>query len=108
MVKRVASVQPPKKPKTPVSGPVRGKATIVNQRGLHARAAARLAQLAEGFDVELMVEGNGLTVSALSIMDLLLLAAAPGTEIEVIGTGKGADDAVSALVALIESGFDED
>jgi len=101
-------VKPPKKPRKSAAIPVRGQATIVNQRGLHARAAARLAQLAESFNAELTVEGNGLSVSALSIMDLLLLAAAPGTAIEVSGTGKGAREAVSALVALIEAGFDED
>jgi len=86
----------------------RGHATIVNQRGLHARAAARLAALAEGFDADITVEGNGLSVSALSIMDLLLLAAAPGTALEFSGTGENAEDAISALVALVEAGFDED
>ncbi len=101
-------VKPPKKTGKTNAAPVRGKATIVNQRGLHARAAARFAQLAESFNAELTVEGNGLSVSALSIMDLLLLAAAPGTPIEVSGTGKDAQEAVSAVVALIEAGFDED
>lgn len=87
---------------------VLGHATIINQRGLHARAAARLAALAEGFEADITVEGNGLTVSALSIMDLLLLAAAPGTALEFSGTGKNAQEAISALVALVEEGFNED
>ena len=87
---------------------MRGQATIINQRGLHARAAARLAQLAESFNAELTVEGNGLSVSALSIMDLLLLAAAPGTQVDISGTGKDAREAVSAVTALIEAGFDEE
>lgn len=87
---------------------MRGQATIINQRGLHARAAARLAQLAESFNAELTVEGNGLSVSALSIMDLLLLAAAPGTQVDISGTGKDAGEAVSAVTALIEAGFDEE
>ena len=85
-----------------------GQATIINQRGLHARAAARLAQLAESFSAELTVEGNGLSVSALSIMDLLLLAAAPGTQVDISGTGKDAREAVSAVIALIEAGFGEE
>ena len=87
---------------------LRGRATIVNQRGLHARAAGRVAQLAESFDADLTVHGNGQSASALSIMDLLLLAAAPGTPVEVSGTGKGAKEAISAVIALIEAGFDED
>jgi phosphocarrier protein len=84
------------------------QATIVNQRGLHARAAARLAALAEGFDAKIEITGNGLSVSALSIMDLLLLAAAPGTLLEVSATGKNAKAAVTAVVKLIEAGFGED
>jgi phosphocarrier protein len=90
------------------SGAVRRSVTIVNQRGLHARAAARLARLAEGFACEVTVHGNGLSVSALSIMGLMLLVAGPGTEIEVAATGTEADAAVAALVAFVEAGFDED
>ena len=104
-------MKPSKSPGKPGKGgvaPVRGQATIINQRGLHARAAARLAQLAESFNAELTVEGNGLSVSALSIMDLLLLAAAPGTQVDISGTGKDAREAVLAVTALIEAGFDEE
>ena len=101
------SKSPGKPGKTGVA-PVCAQATIINQRGLHARAAARLAQLAESFSAELTVEGNGLSVSALSIMDLLLLAAAPGTQVDISATGKDAREAVSAVTALIEAGFDEE
>jgi phosphocarrier protein len=87
---------------------VRRTATIVNQRGLHARAAARVAGLAERFATEITVSANGISVSALSIMGLMLLAAGPGTEVEISASGRAADEAVSALVALIEAGFDED
>ena len=87
---------------------VRRSVTVVNQRGLHARAAARLAKLAEGFKCEITVHGNGLSVSALSIMGLMLLGAGPGTAIEISATGSQAKAAVSALVALVEARFDED
>jgi phosphocarrier protein len=89
-------------------GIVRRTATIVNQRGLHARAAARVAKLAEQFALQVTVSANGVSVSALSIMGLMLLAAGPGTEVEISASGKAADEAVAALVALIEAGFDEE
>lgn len=89
------------------NGVVRRTATIVNQRGLHARAAARVAKLAEQYAAEITVSGNGISVSALSIMGLMLLAAGPGTEIEISAVGTAASEAVSALAALIEAGFDE-
>ena len=83
-------------------------ATICNQRGLHARAAARIAKLAQGFSADISVGANGLTVSALSIMGLMLLAAGPGTKVEIKATGAAAEEAVAALVTMIESRFDED
>jgi len=86
---------------------VRRTATIVNQRGLHARAAARVAKLAEQYAAEITVSANGISVSALSIMGLMLLAAGPGIEVEISGTGTAANEAVAALVALVEAGFDE-
>jgi len=82
--------------------------TICNQRGLHARAAARIAKLAEGFSADISVGANGLTVSALSIMGLMLLAAGPGTDVEIGATGTAAEEAVAALAALIEMRFDEE
>jgi phosphocarrier protein HPr len=82
--------------------------TICNRRGLHARAAARIAKLAEGFSADISVGANGLTVSALSIMGLMLLAAGPGTNVEIDATGAAAEEAIAALVAMIETGFDED
>jgi len=82
--------------------------TICNQRGLHARAAARIAKLAEGFSADISVAANGLTVSARSIMGLMLLAAGPGTDVEIGATGAAAAEAVAALAAMIETRFDED
>ncbi len=82
--------------------------TIVNRRGLHARAAARLVKLAGDFDAEIMVGKDGAEVSGLSIMGLMMLAAAPGTQIELCATGNQATEAVDAIAALVAAGFDED
>jgi phosphocarrier protein HPr len=84
------------------------KVTIVNQRGLHARAAAKFAKLAEQFDADINVEASGLKVSALSIMGLMLLAAGPGTEISISSDGREAEAGLAALIALVESRFDEE
>ena len=82
--------------------------TIVNRRGLHARAAARFVKLAGEFDADITVAKDGAMVSGLSIMGLMMLAAAPGTQIGVSATGKQAEQAVEAIVALVTAGFDED
>ena len=87
---------------------IRRTATIVNRRGLHARAAARLAKLAEQHATDITVSANGISVSALSIMGLMLLVAGPGTEVEISASGVAAEKAVAGVVALIEAGFDED
>lgn len=90
---------------------IRRNVEIVNKRGLHARAAARFAKLADEFDVDIMVTGNGMTVSALSIMGLMMLAAGPGSSIEIAGPEENparAKKAVAALSALVEAGFDEE
>ena len=86
---------------------VRARAVIRNQRGLHARAAARFVKLAFEFDAEITVAKNGTTVSGRSIMGLMMLAAGPGTELLICGTGPDAARAVEALAALVSSGFDE-
>jgi phosphocarrier protein len=83
------------------------RATIVNQRGLHARPAAKLAKLAQSFDADIRVAAKGHDVSALSIMGLMMLAAAPGTELEISATGNDAAAAVEAVAAFIDHGFDE-
>ena len=87
---------------------VRRVAMICNQRGLHARAAARFVKTAGQFDAEVRVRKNGTEVSGRSIMGLMMLAAAPGTVIELSGSGAEAEPAVAALVQLIECKFDED
>jgi phosphocarrier protein HPr len=83
-------------------------ATICNQRGLHARAAARFVKTAGLFDADVRVRKNGTDVSGRSILGLMMLAAAPGTVIELAATGPQAEAAVTALAKLIECKFDED
>ena len=83
-------------------------ATICNQRGLHARAAARFVKTAGLFNAEVWVRKNGTEVSGRSIMGLMMLAAAPGTVIRLAATGPDAEAAVTALANLVECKFDED
>ncbi|HXR87965.1 MAG TPA: HPr family phosphocarrier protein [Stellaceae bacterium] len=85
----------------------RRKAIICNRRGLHARAAAKFVKLAFEFDAEVTVAKGDSAVSGRSIMGLMMLAAGPGTEIELAATGPDAERAVDALAALVTSGFDE-
>ena len=83
-------------------------AKICNQRGLHARAAARFVKTAHGFDAEIWVRKNGTVVSGRSIMGLMMLAAASGAELEISAAGRAADVAVRTLAHLVECKFDED
>ena len=87
---------------------IRRIATICNQRGLHARASARFVKMAALFDADVKVRKNGTEVSGRSIMGLMMLAAAPGTVIELTATGREAEAAVTALAKLVECKFDED
>jgi phosphocarrier protein HPr len=81
--------------------------TIVNKRGLHARAAARFVTLAERFGASVDVLKDGQTVPARSIMGLMMLGASRGCEIELQAEGWDAKEALDALAALVEAGFDE-
>ncbi len=81
--------------------------TIVNERGLHARAAAKFVKLAGAYDAEVMVVKNGTEVSGSSILGLMMLAAAPGCELELRASGPAAHAAIGALRELIEKKFDE-
>ncbi|HEX4259779.1 MAG TPA: HPr family phosphocarrier protein [Acetobacteraceae bacterium] len=82
--------------------------TICNKRGLHARAAARFVTLAERFGASVDVLRDGQTVSARSIMGLMMLGAGPGAALELRAEGWDAKEAIDALAALVESGFHED
>jgi len=90
------------------SGAVKRIFTIINKRGLHARAAAKFVRAAGQFDAAVRVTYKGQEVSGLSIMGLMMLAAGVGSAIEVACTGRQAAEALSALAALVESKFDED
>lgn len=81
---------------------------IVNQRGLHARAAAKFVKLAESFEAEISVTKGDTTVSGRSIMGLMMLAAAPGCTIRVATDGADAEAALDAIAALVDGKFDED
>ena len=81
---------------------------IVNQRGLHARAAAKFAQVASEFEAEINVTRAGQTVSARSIMGLMMLGAAIGYDVELEVSGSDAEYAMQALIELIEGKFGED
>jgi phosphocarrier protein HPr len=81
---------------------------ICNQRGLHARAAARFVKTAHQFDAEIWVRKNGTIVSGRSIMGLMMLAAAAGVDLEISAAGREADEAVASLARLVECKFDED
>jgi phosphocarrier protein len=81
--------------------------TICNKRGLHARAAARFVTMAERFGASVDVLRDGQTVSARSIMGLMMLGAGNGSEIELRAEGWDAKEAMDALAALVEAGFDE-
>jgi len=80
---------------------------IRNRLGLHARAAVKFVQLASRFKSEVKVEKDGQSVNGKSIMGLLTLVAAFGMEIVVVAEGIDAAEAVSALGALVDAGFDE-
>ncbi len=81
---------------------------IANQRGLHARAAAKLAQVASEFEAEINVSRAGQTVSAHSIMGLMMLGAAIGYDVELEVSGNDATHAMKAIIELIEGKFGED
>lgn len=91
-------------------GPDKAAATaaICNSRGLHARASAKFVKLASGFDADVRVTRDGVTVNALSIMGLLMLGAGNGCGIEITATGPEAEAAVAALADLVARRFDED
>ncbi|HWK47596.1 MAG TPA: HPr family phosphocarrier protein [Stellaceae bacterium] len=90
------------------SQPIRRIVTICNKRGLHARAAARFVKLAAEFEADIRVTKNGSIVSGRSIMGLMMLAAGIGSTIEIRATGADAEQAITAMAALVTGGFDEE
>jgi phosphocarrier protein len=88
---------------------LRARVTICNRKGLHARASAKFVKCAEAFDVVVTVtKDERTTVGGGSIMSLLMLGAGPGTELVLETEGPEREQALRALVALVEAGFGED
>lgn len=81
---------------------------IINEKGLHARASAKLVEVVEGFDARAEVSKDGLSASGDSIMGLLMLAAARGSSIDVETSGPDAEALANALEALVADRFGED
>ena len=90
------------------TGQFTGTATILNQRGLHARAAAKFVKTAGGFKADIAVSRQGQTVSGHSIMGLMMLAASTGCEIEIACNGVDAQGALDTLMELVANKFEEE
>jgi phosphocarrier protein len=86
---------------------IRREVAIINRRGLHARAAAKLVTLAERFSASVEVERDGQSVSARSIMGLMMLGAGQGSTVILSADGFDSRQALDAIAALIEAGFNE-
>lgn len=91
-----------------MSDPIVKTLVIVNEKGLHARASARLVEVVERFDATAEISRDGLTASGDSIMGLLMLGAARGSSIEMRVTGPQAADLAVALERLVADRFGED
>lgn len=78
---------------------------VLNDQGLHARPAARLAQEAQKFDCDIRLVHGDEEVDAKSILDILTLAAGQGSELELRASGPSAEDALSHLATLIRNRF---
>lgn len=80
---------------------------ITNERGLHARAAAKFVKCVENYDAEVVVTNGDNQVSGGSIMGLMMLAACTGTKIGIEASGKESENALNALAALVDGKFGE-
>lgn len=81
---------------------------IINKLGLHARAATKFANTANRFSCKISVCNGSKKIDGKSIMSLMLLAAAKGTDLTIYTDGKDEEDAMAALLSLIENRFDEE
>ena len=86
---------------------IRTTVTISNRLGLHARASAKLTKLAGTFGSDVFMIRNGRRVNAKSIMGVMMLAAGIGTEVQIEVEGPDENEAMSALIALINDKFGE-
>ena len=82
--------------------------TIVNQLGLHARAATKLAQLCQQFSAKIELHQDGRTADASSVLALLMLASSKGKTVQICAEGEDGEQALHAVAALIRNGFDEE
>ncbi len=82
--------------------------TIINRKGLHARASAKFVKCAEGFNAKITVTRDDQTVEGTSIMGLMMLAAGPGAQLHLAAEGPDGPEALEAIVTLIEQGFGEE
>lgn len=82
--------------------------TIINKLGLHARPAMSFVDTASGFKSDIQVTKDGQVVDGKSIMQLMMLAATAGSELHIEAEGPDAEQAVAALVKLVNSKFDEE
>jgi phosphocarrier protein len=80
---------------------------IINKLGLHARASAKLSQLAAQFPCEILLSRNGRQINAKSIMGVMMLAAGIGSKVTLETVGDQADEAMAALTELIKNRFGE-
>ena len=81
---------------------------VLNRLGLHARAAAQLVRMANGFSSEIHVVKDGMEVNGKSIMGVLMLAAPKESKILICATGPDAEEAVAAIAELIDRKFGEE
>ncbi len=92
---------------SPEAEAISAEVIINNARGLHARASAQFVTCARGYDARVEIAANGQSVSADSIMEILMLAAAKGTRLTISATGRQAAEVIAALSSLVEDGFGE-
>ena len=85
-----------------------GTFTIVNEKGLHARASAKLVDMVEQFDASATIEKDGVDACGDSIMGLLMLVASKGTQVDITTEGVQAQELLNALGELIANRFGED
>lgn len=85
----------------------KAEAAIINKLGLHARASAKLTQLAGSFPCEVWMERNGRRINAKSIMGVMMLAAGKGSTVSIDCEGERAEEALAALLQLIADRFGE-
>ena len=86
---------------------IKKKITIINKLGLHARASSKLTQLASLFSSEIFIIKNNEKVNAKNIMDILMLAAGMGSEVEIQVNGSDENEAIKQIEKLFKNYFDE-